>query len=125
RLVNRQHRWYLLTFDPGLRGWRIFRAEHILPKTPSGVRFEPRPLPAEDIGDYVERHISGPRWRHSAEVIVEAPAAEAMAALVSAEGSVEALDAERPPATTRRDSGASIALTLARLNVAHTLAATP
>ena len=125
RLVNRQHRWYLLTFDPGLRDWRIFRAEHISPKTPSGVRFEPRPLPAEDIGDYVERHISGPRWRHSAEVIVEAPAAEVMAALVSAEGSVEALDDERSQVTIGGQSVATMALTLARLDVDFTVVDSP
>jgi predicted DNA-binding transcriptional regulator YafY len=125
RLVNRQHRWYLLTFDPGLRDWRIFRAEHILPKTPSGVRFEPRPLPAEDIGDYVERHISGPRWQHSAEVIVEAPAAEVMAALVSAEGSVEALDDERSQVTIGGQSVATMALTLARLDVDFTVVDSP
>lgn len=125
RLVNRQHRWYLLTFDPGLDDWRIFRAEHILPKTPSGVRFEPRPLPAEDIGDYVERHISGPRWRHSAEVIVEAPAAEVMTSLVSAEGTVEALDDERSQVTIGGQSVATMALTLARLDVDFTVVDSP
>ena len=66
RLVNRQHRWHLLAFDPKSEAWQVFSAERIVPKTPSGRSFTPRPLPADDIGDFVERHATEPRWRHSA-----------------------------------------------------------
>lgn len=125
RLVNRQHRWNLLTFDPGADDWRIFSAERIVPKTPSGPRFEPRPLPAEDIGDYVERHIDGPRWRHSADVVIEAPAATVMRSLASAEGTVEALDDERSRVTIGGQSVATMALTLARLDVDFTVIDSP
>lgn len=117
RLVNRQHRWYLLAFDPTADDWRVFRAERISPKTPSGLRFEPRPLPARDIGDYVERHSIGPRWRHSATVIVMAPAAEVKSMIMPAEGTVEPVDDDRSLVTIGGQDPTTMALALARLEV--------
>ncbi|WP_209323793.1 helix-turn-helix transcriptional regulator [Brevibacterium renqingii] len=125
RVVNRQHRWYLLTFDPDAGDWRIFLAERISPKTPSGPRFEPRPLPAEDIGEYVERHISGRRWRHSATVIVDAPASEVTPRLASAEGTVEPLDGERSLVTIGGQNVLTMALSLARLDLDFTVVDSP
>jgi predicted DNA-binding transcriptional regulator YafY len=121
RLVNRQHRWHLLTFDPEADGWRVFRAERIVPKTPSGPLFEPRPLPAENIGDYVERHIVEPRWRHSAEIIVDAPASSVKETLVSAEGIVEPFGDERSRVIVGGESVATMALALARLDATFTV----
>ncbi|UVI35392.1 WYL domain-containing protein [Brevibacterium spongiae] len=121
RLVNRLHRWYLLAYAPEVEEWRVFHAEHILPKSPSGPRFDPRPLPAEDIGDYVERRVPGSRWRHSAQAIVNAPAAEAAQSLAPAEATVEALADNRCLVTVGGQSIATMALCLARLDVDFTV----
>ena len=125
RLVNRQHRWYLLTFDPERADWRIFRAEGITPKSPSGQRFVPRPLPAEDVGRYVEENRSSSRWRHSARVIVEAPATEVKRMLMPAEGTVRRLDDDRSLVTIGGQSIESMALALARLDVDFTVEDSP
>ncbi|MCU4298995.1 WYL domain-containing protein [Brevibacterium permense] len=116
RLVNRQHRWHLLAYDPRAEAWRVFSADRIVPKTPSGRNFTPRPLPADDIGEFVERHTTEPRWRHSAHVIVNAPAAAVMKRLTSAEGMVEALEDDRCLVTIGGQSLATMALALARLD---------
>jgi predicted DNA-binding transcriptional regulator YafY len=125
RLVNRQHRWHLLAFDPRAGDWRVFSAERIVPKTPSGRSFTPRPLPAEDIGDFVERHATEPRWRHSAQVVVDAPAASVMKKLASAEGTVEALEGDRCLVTVGGQSLTTMALALARLDTDFTVVDSP
>lgn len=125
RLVNHQHRWYLLTFDPATQTWMIFRVEHIIPKLPGGPRFKPRDLPAEDIGAYVERNVSASRWRHTATVTVQAAAPEVMKMLMPAEGTVEALDEQRSTVAVGAESISTMALTLARLDVEFTVEDSP
>ncbi|WP_434591398.1 helix-turn-helix transcriptional regulator [Brevibacterium sp. 1718] len=125
RLVNRQHRWHLLAFEPQAEDWRVFSAERIVPKTPSGRSFTPRPLPADDIGEFVERHATEPRWRHSAQVIVDAPAPTVMKKLASAEGTVEALEDDRCLVTVGGQSLTTMALALARLDTDFTVIDSP
>ena len=125
RLVNHQHRWYLLTFDPTQGKWTIFRIEAITPKLPGGRRFEPRDLPAEDIGAYVNHNITANRWRHTATVTAKASAPEVMKMLMPAEGTVEALDEQSSTATIGAETVRTIALTLARLDVEFTVVDSP
>lgn len=117
RLVNHQHRWFLLAFDPAREDWAIFRVEDIVPKLPGGRRFDPRNLPAEDIGAYVERKVSASRWKHEATVTVQASAPEVMKMLMPAEGTVEALDEQRSTVKIGAETVSTMALTLARLDV--------
>lgn len=114
--MNHQHRWFLLTFDSEEEDWAIFRVEHIVPKPPGGRRFEPRALPSDDIGAYVERNVSASRWKHAATVTVDA-APEVMKMLMPAEGTVEALDEQRSTVKIGAETVSTMALTLARLNV--------
>ena len=116
RLVNHQHRWFLLTFDPTEEAWAIFRVEHIVPKIPGGRRFEPRDLPAQEIGAYVERNVTASRWKHEATVTVHAAAAEVVKMLMPAEGTVEALDEQRSTVMIGAETVSTMALTLARLD---------
>lgn len=125
RLVNHQHRWYLLTFDPAQETWAIFRVEHISPKLPGGRRFEPRALPATDIGAYVERNVSASRWKYTATVTVQAAASEVVKMLMPAEGTVEALDEQRSTVAIGAESVSTMALTLARLDVEFTVEDSP
>ncbi|SDS72592.1 Predicted DNA-binding transcriptional regulator YafY, contains an HTH and WYL domains [Brevibacterium sandarakinum] len=125
RLVNHQHRWYLLTFDTAEDAWAIFRVEHIVPKLPGGRRFEPRELPAKDIGAYVDRNVSARRWKCTATVTVQAAASEVMTMLMPAEGTVEALDELRSTVVIGAESVRTMALTLARLDVEFTVEDSP
>jgi predicted DNA-binding transcriptional regulator YafY len=76
RLVHMGRRWYLVAWDRDRRAWRTFRVDRLQLRTPNGPRFTPRELPAEDIGEYVMHNIRTAPGRHSARVVVKAPAAE-------------------------------------------------
>ncbi|MBF6452250.1 helix-turn-helix transcriptional regulator [Nocardia cyriacigeorgica] len=52
-LVPSRRRWYLVGYDLDREGWRIFRVDRIDRVRPTGARFTPRALPAEDPAAYV------------------------------------------------------------------------
>src|SRR6185503_17640096 len=71
RLLNDRRRWYLLAWDLDREAWRTFRVDRIAPRTPTGPRFSPRALPAEDeIAAQVARGIGEATWRYRARVVV-------------------------------------------------------
>ncbi|MFI6868665.1 helix-turn-helix transcriptional regulator [Nocardia sp. NPDC050406] len=75
RLVNHRQRWYLLAWDTDRADWRTFRVDRITPRTPTGPRFTPRPLPPDhEISARVERGVGEATWKFTARVIVHAPA---------------------------------------------------
>lgn len=75
RLVNHRQRWYLLAWDTDRSDWRTFRVDRMHPKTPTGPRFTPRPLPPDhEISARVERGVGEATWHFRARVIVHAPA---------------------------------------------------
>ena len=47
-LVNAGRRWYLVAWDCGRQYWRSFRLDRLARPAATGVRFEPRELPARD-----------------------------------------------------------------------------
>ncbi|AYF77508.1 YafY family transcriptional regulator [Nocardia yunnanensis] len=76
RLINHRQRWYLLAWDLDRADWRTFRVDRMTPRTPTGPRFPPRPLPPDpEIAARVERGIGEATWRFRARVIVHASAA--------------------------------------------------
>jgi predicted DNA-binding transcriptional regulator YafY len=80
RLVSDRRRWYLVAWDIDRQDWRTFRVDRITPKTPTGPRFTPRPLPPDkEIAARVERAVGEGTWRYRARVIVHAPAAHVRA----------------------------------------------
>jgi predicted DNA-binding transcriptional regulator YafY len=75
RLLNDRRRWYLLAWDLDREDWRTFRVDRIEPRPPTGPRFTPRKLPAEDeVAAQVARGIGEATWRYRARVVVHAPA---------------------------------------------------
>ncbi|HEV2784287.1 MAG TPA: YafY family protein [Actinophytocola sp.] len=75
RLVNDRRRWYLVAWDVERDDWRTFRVDRIEPRTPTGPRFTPRPLPPDhEVTSRVARGIGEATWRYRARVIVHAPA---------------------------------------------------
>jgi predicted DNA-binding transcriptional regulator YafY len=76
RLVNDRRRWYLVAWDLDRAAWRNFRVDRIEPRTPTGPRFTPRPLPPDrEITARVTHGVDTATWRYRARVIVHAPAA--------------------------------------------------
>ncbi|MER7127686.1 helix-turn-helix transcriptional regulator [Streptosporangium saharense] len=78
-LVARGGRWYLVAWDLDRDDWRIFRADRISPRTPTGPRFPPRRLPGGDVAAFVTGRFQGSEgtagWPCRGEVILHLPAA--------------------------------------------------
>lgn len=96
-IVNWTGRWYLVAWDLDRDDWRIFRADRIRPRTPTGPRFTPRPLPTADVATFVAATFRGNRntsaWPCTGEVILDLPAA--VVATYTRDGIVEEVDPAR------------------------------
>ncbi|WSN14720.1 YafY family transcriptional regulator [Micromonospora sp. NBC_01699] len=96
-LVTWGGRWYLVAWDLDRDDWRIFRADRIIPRTPTGPRFTPRELPGGDVATFVTRRFQGSDgsggWPCRGEVILHLPAA--VVSRYSREGIVEELGPDR------------------------------
>ncbi|RKN39271.1 helix-turn-helix transcriptional regulator [Streptomyces hoynatensis] len=80
-LVVWRHRWYLVAWDLDREDWRIFRADRVRPRTPTGPRFAPRPLPGGDVSAFVTGRFRGgdgstEDWPCRGDVVLHLPAAE-------------------------------------------------
>ena len=73
RLVVWGSRWYLLGWDVDRNDWRIFRADRIRLKTPTGPRFKPRTLTDDEAAGYVQRSVGTATWRYRARIRIHAP----------------------------------------------------
>lgn len=78
RLVLWAGRWYLLAHHPARARWRVYRVDRLHVYAPTGVRFDRRELPAEDLADYVmTRHDRGDLlagWPCTGVVVLHRPA---------------------------------------------------
>ncbi|MFI6479440.1 helix-turn-helix transcriptional regulator [Nonomuraea sp. NPDC050663] len=80
-LVTWAGRWYLVAWDLDRDDWRIFRADRITPRVPTGPRFTPRELPGGDVATFVAARFRGSSpgasgdWPCRGEVILALPAA--------------------------------------------------
>ncbi|MFD8983988.1 helix-turn-helix transcriptional regulator [Streptomyces sp. NPDC059564] len=96
-LVTWAGRWYLVAWDLDREDWRIFRADRITPRTPTGPRFPPRDLPVADVATFVAGRFRGSdgagRWPCQGEVILRLPAD--VVVRYTREGIVEALGPDR------------------------------
>ncbi|BDI21448.1 YafY family protein [Herbiconiux sp. L3-i23] len=79
-LVTSNGCWYLVAWDLDIDAWRIFRADRITPREPTGKRFTTRPLPGGDVAHYVAARFKGSqeenRWPCVGTVIVDRPASD-------------------------------------------------
>lgn len=116
RLVNRGHRWYLLGYDVRAQRWSAYEVPRIDPRTPSGPRFRPRPLPDEATFRTVLRHATV-AWQCRTTVLVHAPAEVVAERLTAAEGEVAQVDEGSCRASVGAETWAALALILARIGV--------
>ncbi|MGI8798197.1 MAG: helix-turn-helix transcriptional regulator [Pseudonocardia sp.] len=87
-------RWYLVAWDLERDDWRTFRVDRMTPRTPTGPRFTPRPLPAPDVATYIAARFRRPEWPCQGEVILHTEAAK-VAQWVGDQGVVEELAPQR------------------------------
>ncbi|UNZ16233.1 YafY family protein [Streptomyces sp. 891-h] len=91
-MVNFGRHWYLIAWDLGRADWRTFRVDRLTPRTPTGPRFVPRPLPHRDPATYLAHQLSARTWTYQATVTLH-ESAEAVADRVwPGMGVVEAVD---------------------------------
>ncbi|KJL31465.1 helix-turn-helix transcriptional regulator [Microbacterium azadirachtae] len=81
-LVTAQGRWYLVAWDFDRDDWRLFCADRITPRTPTGPRFTPREVPGGDVAAYVSARFKGSdaadRWPCSGKVVLSLPARDVL-----------------------------------------------
>lgn len=87
RLVSLGRRWYLVAYDRDRMDWRSFRLDRIADPEPTGQRFRPRDLPAEDALAFVQKGIRRMPQRYAVRARV-AMAADDLAAQVGRWGTV-------------------------------------
>lgn len=77
---TRAGRWYLLGWDLDRADWRIFRADRLTPRIPTGPRFKARELPGGDLATFVNGRFKGSdgadRWPCRGQVELDLPAAD-------------------------------------------------
>jgi predicted DNA-binding transcriptional regulator YafY len=74
RLVSLGRRWYLVAFDLHRHDWRTFRLDRLNGAQATGIRFQPRTLPAADAVEFVRASIGNLPTSHQVEVLFAAPA---------------------------------------------------
>lgn len=116
-LVHRGWRWYLVAYDRERADWRTFRVDRLRRPTATGVRFEPRQLPAADASAYVERSITDAPSRYRARVTLHCPAAEISGRVPAYWGQLAPIDAERCEFRARDDDLRWLATRIATLGV--------
>ncbi|GAB2606298.1 helix-turn-helix transcriptional regulator [Pseudactinotalea suaedae] len=80
-LITSQGRWYLLAWDLEREDWRLFGADRIAPRTPTGPRFTPREVPGGDVHAFVSARFKGSdvdAWPCRGTVILGLPAREVL-----------------------------------------------
>ncbi|MFZ4893445.1 helix-turn-helix transcriptional regulator [Plantibacter sp. Mn2098] len=117
-LITSQGRWFLLAWDLDRDAWRIFRADRISPRTPSGPRFVPREIPGGDARAYVSARFKGSdrvdAWPCTGTVILHQPASAVLP--FAGDGIVEEAGADRCRYTVGSWSWAALAASLGRFD---------
>ncbi|GAA2913262.1 YafY family protein [Streptomyces thioluteus] len=91
-LVSTGRRWYLVAFDNDREDWRTFRVDRVSEPFPTGARFEPRELPAENAAAFIRGSLARDRPAYRLVVTLHAPAASVAARLPGTMGEPEPVD---------------------------------
>lgn len=75
RLVDTGRRWYLVAWDTMREDWRTFRVDRISSAPTERHKYLPRPLPTENLVDYVQQSITRSPYRYDVVVRFHAPLA--------------------------------------------------
>ena len=117
-LVTSGGRWYLVAWDLEKDDWRVFRADRVTPRTPTGPRFTPRELPGGSVRDFVGARFKGSAdrgaWPCVGRVVLHLPAAAVTP--FAGDGTVEELGPDRCGYESGSWSWASLAASLGRFD---------
>ncbi|MFE1663868.1 helix-turn-helix transcriptional regulator [Microbacterium sp. P02] len=117
-LVTSRGRWYLVAWDLDREGWRLFRADRVHPRAPTGPRFTPREVPGGDVAEFVSARFSGSegpdRWACYGTVILRRPASSVLPFV--GDGIVEDLGPDRCSLTVGSWSWVALAASLNRFD---------
>src|SRR5438105_4739880 len=116
-LINHGRRWYLVAWDRRREDWRTFRVDRLAHPASSGVRFEPRRLPAKDAITYLEQSITGAPNRFEARVTLLVAAQEIESRIPTHWGSVEPRGARSCEYRSGDDDLTWLAMRIAMLGV--------
>ncbi|MEV6073223.1 WYL domain-containing protein [Nocardia sp. NPDC052001] len=116
RLVTWGPLWYLLAWDIDRDDWRVFRVDRMASPTPTGARYSPRLIPADDVVDYVVGRVSRAAWTYRAQVLVHAPAAQ-IAAKIPVPVDIEVVDESTCRLEVGSNDADQLALSLTQLDV--------
>jgi predicted DNA-binding transcriptional regulator YafY len=87
-LVAHARRWYLIAWEPAHEDWRVYRADRMTLRIPTGPRFTPRTIPGGDPAAFLAARFKGSdasasasasasvAWPCNADVILDLPAHE-------------------------------------------------
>jgi predicted DNA-binding transcriptional regulator YafY len=116
--IARAGRWYLIGWDLDRADWRIFRADRIAPRAPTGPRFTPRELPGGDAATFLNARFTGSTgadpWPCRGEVELDLPATDVVP--FADDGVVEVVSAHRCRVVLGAWSWIGLAASLARFD---------
>ncbi len=92
RLVHNGRRWYLFAWDIQKPDWRTFRVDRLSMRVPIGPRFSPRPLPAEDLANYLAMGMTTNPYRYQAVLTMHGSIKEVADEVPPTIGVVEPID---------------------------------
>ncbi|MBQ3360482.1 MAG: WYL domain-containing protein [Microbacterium sp.] len=118
RIVTSHGNWYLLAWDLDRDDWRLFSADRITPRVPTGPRFTPRTVPGGDVEEFVAARFKGSdtnEWPCRGSVILDLPLREVLPFV--GDGQAEALDDDRCILTAGSWSWGSLAAAFGRFEV--------
>jgi len=117
-LVTSSGRWYLVAWDLDRGDWRIFRADRVIPRSPTGPRFSPREIPGGNAQNYVSARFKGSgtvnAWPCVGTVILNLPASAVLP--FAGDGTVEEIDADHCRYTMGAWSWVALAASLGRFD---------
>jgi len=118
QLVASGGRWFLVAWDLDRQDWRIFRADRIAPRSPTGPRFTPRGIPGGDAREFVAARFKGSEssnaWPCTGTVVLGLPPSAVLP--YAGDGSVDDLGDGRTRYTAGAWSWVALAASLARFD---------
>ncbi|MBF4635731.1 WYL domain-containing protein [Agreia pratensis] len=117
-LITASGRWYLVAWDLDRADWRVFRADRIRPRTPTGPRFVRRQVPGGDARAFVSARFKGSAsadaWPCRGTVILGLPARDVLP--FAGDGVVEDLGEDSCSLTAGSWSWRALAASLGRFD---------
>jgi predicted DNA-binding transcriptional regulator YafY len=120
RVIAWQRRWYLVGRDRTTDTWAPYRVDWLTLRTPGGGPFAPVPFPG-DLTEFVVREVARTGWAVHARLVIDASAAEVIARINPAVGTVEPLPDGRSVLVTGGDSLEIVAVWIGMLGLDFTV----